>query len=98
MKKFIGNIVDGNVTTDEQIKNVEERIRKMLHLNTVKVERIHSELLEVSTDDENIIDFNLSYPDKKLSLVKIKRFDDNMNSDNCGAIQVTKDIMCKEKK
>ena len=97
MKNFIGHIHDTRKLTSLQLDSIKEKIKTMLHLDTVEIGQSNGGLYPVSTDDGNIVDFKIdNYNNDTVSLVKYLTYNDEMQRDPYGATLTSADIKCKE--
>jgi hypothetical protein len=95
MKK-IGDII-GKSLTATQIADLEERLKKELNLNSIKIERKYpdhpgDDTYSYFTDDDCVIDIILSRYNNDLTIGKIDRLNDEGQIDPHGATRVHSNI------
>lgn len=96
MKNIIGEIHDTRELTQVQLHKAKETIKNILQLDTIESIKKNKEFYTVITDDNNIIDFKIAeYLDDKITLVKYRTYNDEMQRDPYGATLTYNEIKIK---
>lgn len=96
MKNIIGEIRETKDMNENQIKTIEDSIKKVLQLKTVKITKINKEVYHVSTDDDKIIDFEINHNGTVERLIKYRTLDDSGKEDKYGATLTHSEIKIKQ--
>jgi hypothetical protein len=99
MQKIIGRLYPEELS-EKQISSIQTEIKAMLHLNSIEIIKVHEGHYEISTNDNYIVDFNVTtYLKKaqKISLVKYRTLTEDGTRDEVGgSILSYQEITCSK--